>query len=581
MTEIDNLSDDIKSSLFTQLCQLSEEGIFILDADFRYLEVNNSFIEFFGFDREELLGQLFGSYQISYLSRTTLKLIKTALVRLQANNLYQKDLFLMTNYGLEVPLTMSIWHNVVHGKSYYIGFFRDISHTYSDKNTINHLQNYDQSTNLPNRPFFVRQLTDLLLNTNQFISIDPKVAVVRISIDRYRLLLSTLGQEMVNRLMAEWIQRVHKLDLYNLHCFASFGGADFAMLFEFEDLDILHQQLLQLIKLCERPFSVNDSILYLHLSIGGSHYPENGQQMDVLLNHADRALEHIKRQGGDDIYWFDEKLHNSNVMALQLENQLREAFRDSQFVAYYQPQVKLDTGEIVGFEALVRWQHPTRGLLAPVDFIDAVITHKLSFELFYQMAKQVMLLQVKWQQLGLNAHLSLNADAAEFNNHNFVTCLQDLITAHQIHAKNVHIEITESSLMLRNQAVKDHLNTLKALGVCLSLDDFGTGYASLSYLQEFPFDFIKVDRSFVDKITSQPVQRHIVTAITELATALQMHIVAEGIEQESQRQLLAEIGCPYGQGYLFGKPMTAAAATDLLVRQQKQIASSKPPSQPL
>lgn len=562
MTDIDFLSDEIKSTLFSQLCQLSEEGIFILDADFRYKEVNKSYVELIGFERNFLIGRLFGIYQVNYVAKTTLKLIKKALLRLQPNQMYQKDLFLMTSYGLEVPLNMSIWHTVVNGESYYVGLLRDITHIYSDQNTIKHLQNYDQVTNLPNRAFFIRKLSNLLLDSNY------EVAVVRISIDRYRLMVSTLGQEVVNQLMVEFVSRIQNLDLDDLICFANFSGEDFAMIFELSDANMVRNHLDQVMQLCEIPFSVNDSIVYIHISVGISYYPKNAQLIEVLLSQAEKALEHVKRQGGDDIYWFNDKLNNHNVLDLQFENELREAFDQSQFVAYYQPQVKLDTGEIVGFEALVRWHHPTRGVLTPYQFIPAIITHKLSIELFFQMAEQVILLLANWQVLGLKAHLSLNADAAEFNHRNFVTCLKDLITEHQIDPNNVHIEITESSLMLRHKAVKSHLNALKALGVCLSLDDFGTGYASLSYLQEFPFDFIKVDKSFVNNITLQPTQRHIVTAIITLADALDMGIVAEGIEEEAQRKLLSSIGCKYGQGYLFGKPMSADEATALLMSQQ-------------
>ena len=563
MPDLTTLTLDAKYMILSEWYQLSEEAIIILDAEFRYIEVNKSYIELIGFERKFLVGRLFGIYQSNFVEKSSLKLIKKALSRLPLNQSYQRDFLAMTSYGIKVPINMTIWHLEADDQSYYLCIFKDNSSIREDQQKIEYLQNYNPLTNLPNRQFFVRRLSELLLDSYQ------EVAVVRISIDSYRLLVSSLGQETVDLLICQFVQRISDLNLSNLSCFAHFGGDNFAMIFELSEVNLVRNQLDSLMQLCEIPFSVNDSTLYIHISVGVSYYPGNGQQMDVLIRHADKALEYIKHQGGDDIYWFKEKLNHNKLIDLQLETDLRQAFDESQFVAYYQPKVELSGGKIVGFEALVRWQHPTRGLLPPSEFIGAIITHKLSFDLFLQMAQKVVALLARWQELNLKAHLCLNADAAEFNQATFVTALHNLLATHDIDPVNIHIEMTESSLMLRHQAIKAQLAALKALGVCLALDDFGTGYASLSYLQEFPFDFIKVDRSFVANITEKPIQQHIVKAITTLADALDMKIVAEGIEDIDQRHLLTELGCQFGQGYLFGRPMTEDQATSLLLDQAK------------
>lgn len=563
MAEPEALSAAIKHMILSKWYDLSDEAIIILDEDFKYIEINKSYVELIGFEREFLIGRLFGVYQTKFVQKSSLKLIKKALRRLPLDQTYEKEIIAMTRYGIRVPIHMTLWHIGVNDQRYYFGIFKDNSSIREDQQKIEHLQNYNHLTNLPNRQFFVRKLSELLLDTYQ------EIAVVRISIDSYRLLVSSLGQETVDLLICQFVQRISHLNLANLSCFAHFGGDNFAMLFELSDVNLVHNHLDSLMQLCELPFSVNNSTLYVHISVGVSCYPAHGQQMDVLISYAEKALEYVKHQGGDDIYWFKEKLNHNKLIDLQLETELRQAFDESQFVAYYQPKVELSSNKIVGFEALVRWQHPTRGLLAPSEFITAIITHKLSFELFFQMAQKVVSLLAHWQTLGLNAHLCLNADAAEFNQAHFVTCLHDLLAIHHIDPLNIHIEMTESSLMLRHQAIKTQLAALKALGVCLALDDFGTGYASLSYLQEFPFDFIKVDRSFVENIAEKPTQQHIVKAITTLADALDMKIVAEGIEDIQQRQILTELGCQYGQGYLFGKPMTGEQATTLLLEQAK------------
>lgn len=559
------IPDKLIMRLSTKFCQLSEEGIFALDADFAYIQANESFIEMLGFDRGEIIGQLLGSYQVNFIPKTTLKLVKKSIQRLPPNHFYQKEVLAMTRYGLKVPLNFTFWHVVVDKDSYYIGLVHDMSLIQKDQKKIQYLQNYNQTTDLPNRPFFLRQLSNLLLDT------EKKIAVLRFSIDSYRLLTSGLGQDNVDKLLRHFVNRITDLKLHDLTCFAHFGGEDFAMLFNLRDANMLRQQLDKLMQLCEMPFSVNGQTLYVHISIGVSNFPGNGQLMDVLISNAEKALEYVKSSGGDEVCWFSEQLNQNHLRQIQLESELREAFDESQFIAYYQPKVCLQDGSIVGFEALVRWLHPTRGLLAPSEFIAAIITHKLSFELFFQMAEQVMILLAHWQTLGLEAHLGLNADAADFSRQNFCDGIDDLVNAYGIEPAKVHIEITESSLMLRQKTVKDQLEAIKDLGVSLSLDDFGTGYASLSYLQEFPFDFIKVDKSFVDNITTQPTQQHIVKAIKTLGNALNMQIVAEGIETREQQQVLTSIGCEYGQGYLFGKPMTAAQATDLLKLQAAKL----------
>ena len=215
----------------------------------------------------------------------------------------------------------------------------------------------------------------------------------------------------------------------------------------------------------------------------------------------------------------------------------------------------------------MRWQHPTRGLLSPVHFIDAIINHKLSFELFSQMGIQIAKQLSIWQQQGFCQHVCINADAAEFIHPNFSQMVNCLLTQHNISAHQLHIEVTESSLIQRHSNVKKQLESLKELGICLALDDFGTGYASLSYLQEYPFDFIKIDKSFISNIENSHTQRAIVEAILDLGNALNMQVIAEGIETEGQRDVLLDMGCENGQGYWLSKPMPADAATKMLIQQ--------------
>ncbi|MGM8884395.1 EAL domain-containing protein [Psychrobacter sp. 1U2] len=257
----------------------------------------------------------------------------------------------------------------------------------------------------------------------------------------------------------------------------------------------------------------------------------------------------------------------NNKLSVSLPDQkqlLAKAIADNQFVAYYQPKFNLETKSIVGFEALVRWQHPTRGLLKPKDFIADIISYGLSFALFSRLSEQVAQMLVKWQSMEFAQHICINADAAEFSHPDFNKVISQLLTRYHIDSHRLHIEMTESSLLPSNNNIKQRLIELKALKVCLALDDFGTGYASLSYLQQYPFDFIKIDKSFVSELGSNQTQQAIVQAILDLALALDMQAVAEGIETEQHYERLREMGCLYGQGYWLGHPVNAEAATSML-----------------
>lgn len=566
MTTFTQLSLSTKQQLLAQLCEQFDDAIFILDEKLRYLSVNATYEIMIGYHEAFLLGRPLGVYAAEFLSEDERAILKDISNRLDNDGFYENDFSLATRYGQMLECHITYRKVSVEQTIYYIGMVRDMSSVVKDRKQVAHLLNYDQLTGLPNRKVFLSQTSELLLESYQ------EVVIVRINIDRYRSLASMLGPDGINILIKDFVTRINTLKLDHLRSFSHFGGDDFALLFECNDANMVRHQLDSLMQMCERPFLVHDetakdTAIYCHISVGVSYFPKDDNQLASLLTKAEKALHYIKQQGGDDICWYDTSIDEATANRLQLETELRVATDEGQFVAYYQPKVTLDTGAINGFEALVRWQHPTRGLLSPIGFIDAIIAHKLSFELFCQMATQIAKQLADWQARGFDQHICINADAAEFIHPDFFEVVSNLLVQHNIHAHYLHIEVTESSLIQRHTNVKRQLERLKELGICLALDDFGTGYASLSYLQEYPFDFIKVDKSFISKIATDRTQYAIVKAILDLAAALDMQVIAEGIETESQRDLLLEMGCKYGQGYWFGRPVTAQVATKMLVQQ--------------
>ncbi|GAA0313533.1 putative bifunctional diguanylate cyclase/phosphodiesterase [Psychrobacter aestuarii] len=561
MKEFIPLAASTKEQLLTALCSRFEDAIFILDANLRYMWVNAAYEVMIGHTETFLAGRPLGIYAQEFLGEKERRILKDIAYRLDEHGYYQNNLSMTTRYGQTLDCHLTFRRIELEDSYYHIGMVKDTCPKIETTERVSHLSNYDELTQLPNRRVFLSQTSELLLDSYR------EVVVVRLNIDHYRMLANTLGQDHADELVQAFAARVNALKLNNLYCFSHFGGDDFALLFEFTDANLVRNELDGLMQMCERPFVTNKHPIYLKVSVGISYAPNDSKQMLQLLQHAEKAMQYVKQQGGDDIFWYNPQLDVDNDQRLQLEAELRGAIQGAEFEPYYQPKVDLMTGNIVGFEALVRWRHPTRGLLKPNHFIEAIIKHKLSFDLFSQMAIQIAKQLNTWLGMGFCQHVCINAEAAEFSQPNFFDFISKLLAEYRIYPEQLHIEMTESSLMHRHSSVQHQLSKIKNLGVKLALDDFGTGYASLSYLQEYDFDFIKIDKSFISKIISDPTQHAIVKAILDLAKALDMGVVAEGIETEAQYALLKDVGCQYGQGYWFGRPVSAATATQLLEAQ--------------
>ena len=584
------ITDSIKQQLLAQFCEEHDNAISILDANLHYLSVNRAFEVMIGYNSEFLLNRPLGVYATEFLSPKDSTTLNDMIDQLRSTGLYSNNVSIASRYGQTLDCSVTYRQMTIDDQVYFIGMFRDISAIVKDKEKLTHLLNFDPLTGLPKREVFLSQANHLLLDNS------GEVFIVRFNINRYRTLAASIGLTQGNNLIIEFVQRVNDLKLKHLKCFAHFGSDDFALLFDSCHKSQVSHQLGRLMQVGQQPFIIDccskdqlinayprDEIvdfnglvdsssfkkinIYLQLSIGISHYPKNDNHLIGLLTKAETALQYVRESKADDICWYHTDLDRFSSDSLQLEAELRMAIEKCQFVPFYQPKVNLSTGKIIGFEALVRWQHPTRGLLKPSHFIDAIIKYKLSFELFCQMALQITKHLQAWKDLGFNQNICINANATEFSHTDFYGFLRDLFSKKLINPTQLHIEITESSLMLRHANVKKQLEQLKSLGVGLALDDFGTGYSSLSYLQEYPFDIIKIDKSFIIKMVNSKTQQAIIKAILDLALALDMVVIAEGIETEEQRDLLLTMGCLYGQGYWFSRPIPYSSATRMLTEQ--------------
>ncbi len=548
----------IKQKLFAQLLENSNHGIFILDDQFRYVFVNQEFSSVFGISPESAIDKPISLFRERSLSMEAKLLIDDVLNELLLNGFYQKQVGLSIRKGYSIKAHVKIYSIHAGGNVYYAGLL-DQSEVFSTRTLAKQSTNYDAITRLPLKEYFMVQLGDLLLDTIN------EVVIVRLSFDRFRNLKTHYSANSINEVVKEFVHRIYNLNLSNLILFSRFAEESFTMVFETKNTEKTRNDLAKILQLAERPYLIGKNTMYLHYSIGVSQFPSDGNQPDVLIDNAEKALHYVKEKGGDDFCWFEEKLNQVSEEKLRLETEIREGLQTGQFFPVYQPKVHLDSKKVIGFEALVRWNHPKLGFKTPAYFLDSLLEYKLSFELFSVMAEEVLKGLYKWQQRGWTQELCINADTYDFLHPQFFDLMKSLLKKYPVKKGSLHLEVTENSLMQQYDVdVLSQFQKLKELGVQIALDDFGTGYASISYLRHYPFDYIKIDKSFIDDIEEVDTQLLMVRTIIDLANALDLYTVAEGIETLSQVQIVHDMGCVIGQGYYFGKPMTYAEASAMI-----------------
>jgi EAL domain-containing protein (putative c-di-GMP-specific phosphodiesterase class I) len=318
-----------------------------------------------------------------------------------------------------------------------------------------------------------------------------------------------------------------------------------------------------------QPFTLDDRELFMTASIGISFYPQDGTDAVTLLKHADHALHQAKANDTNSLVCFAPEMTAFAVQRLDLEQQLRRALEQREFVVYYQPQVDLQSGAVVGMEALLRWQHPQRGMIPPGDFIPLAEESGLIIPIGAWIIDEVCQQAVAWDAAGLPPiRVAVNVSARQLAQEQFAAYVAAALERSGLDPARLDLEITESMMMYDQEAHWHQLEQVHALGVQVSIDDFGTGYSSLAYLQQFPVDCLKIDQSFVRTLDAESVaaadRTALVQTIVTLARNFRLRVIAEGVETAMQRDFLRQIGCDEGQGYLFERPVPAADAVALL-----------------
>lgn len=447
-----------------------------------------------------------------------------------------------------------------------LGFVRELARAITDCNQarLRRLAYYDTLTGLPNRALFIERLGEAMEGAQRD---ERLVTVMLIDLDRFKAINDTLGHFVADRLLMEVAVRLTTC-VRARDTVARLGGDEFMVLLP----DVSHVRNATVVarKILQRfaePVAIDGREIPVSLSIGISVYPFHDDVAD-LLRDADTAMYHAKEQGGNRFEFANAGLYRADAERLQLEGELRHAIDRNELRVYYQPQVDANSRQVVGAEALLRWQHPERGLVSPARFIPIAEETGLIIPIGEWVVRQVCRQLSTWRSAGLRpVRVGINVSAKQLRHSGFVETVRDALTRAGIEPALIQLELTENILIENQPTTVAMLNELHAGGIALALDDFGTGYSSLSYLKRFPIDEVKIDRSFIGEVAQDTENAAIVTAILAMTHSLGLRTVAEGVEELTQIDFLKARGCQVMQGYLTGKPMPTESFARLLNRE--------------
>jgi diguanylate cyclase (GGDEF)-like protein/PAS domain S-box-containing protein len=454
-----------------------------------------------------------------------------------------------------------------------VGTAQDISERKRSEREIHRLAYYDSLTGLPNRVLFKDRVTQAIAHARRY---QYHLALLFLDLDRFKVINDTLGHNVGDMLLKNVADRLAESVRHSDsigrsandqgHELARLGGDEFTVLLtNLRDVQDATKVARRILEALARPCSVGGHEIFVTVSIGIAIFPADGQSVDILLKNSDTAMYHAKEQGRNNFQYYSSAMNAAANERLLLEGEVRYATEREEFVVYYQPQIDLTSGRIVGAEALVRWQHPQRGLLVPAEFLQAASDTGMIRTIDEWMLRTACRQNRAWQHRGFAVpRVSINVSNSLFHGTTLLRAVADAFAETGLMPDRLELELTESVAMRNVDTSLTVLQELKSIGVQLAIDDFGTGYSSLSYLQRLPINRVKIDQSFVRELLSpvQPVP--IVRAIIAMAHSLQLEVLAEGVEDERQRSILMAEGCDQAQGYLFGRPMPAAEFEKLL-----------------
>ena len=450
--------------------------------------------------------------------------------------------------------------------------FHDVSVMRTLTRQIYHQATHDTLTGLPNRLLLKERIE---IEISRARRDNKKVAVMFVDLDRFKLVNDSLGHavgdELLQQVAARFSDCARDTDIVS-----RLGGDEFVVVMgDIFDINQAEMMADRLLKSLRQPFMHELHEFYVGASIGISLFPDSGETSEDLMTHADIAMYRVKEQGKNSYLIFNPATDSKGKPRFSMEAELRHAIERKQLILHYQPQIETMTGRIVGVEALVRWNHPAKGMVSPAEFIPLAEESGLIVEIGNWVMYEACRQNKSWQDMGLpRISMAVNLAHRQFFNANLISGVQRTLDETGLDAEFLDIELTEGILAENATQANARLTELKALGVHLSIDDFGTGYSSLAYLKNFPIDMVKIDRCFVKDIESDSKDAEICMAIIAMTHSLKLKVVAEGVETIAQHDFLRSKGCDIIQGFLFSKPLNALLAEDFLRQYQNSIGAS-------
>lgn len=428
---------------------------------------------------------------------------------------------------------------------------------------LTYLAHHDALTGLTNRFLFLEIVKNTIESAKRNNS---NFGILFLDLDRFKDINDTYGHYMGDMLLKSVAQRLKKcVRAEDTVC--RLAGDEFAILIKNVDEDSLIAIVEKIIYSTQQSIESQNNVFNITLSIGISCYPRDGSDVDVLMSNADTAMYKAKELGRDTYQFYDEKMSQSALNRVILERNLKIALQEDQFEAFYQPQINSATGEIIGAEALIRWNSPELGFVSPADFIPVAEQTRLIIKIDLWMMRETMKQLIAFDKDGIDIKmLSLNISAKQLESKEMIADLKSVLKETGFDPSRLELEITEREMMKNPEVTIHTLNKIKKLGISISIDDFGTGHSSLAYIKRLPIDKLKIDKSFVDELPHDKEDVAIVRSVISIAKNLQIDIIAEGVETNEQKDFLLKEGCPQIQGYLYSKPLSARDYKEFLLK---------------
>ena len=554
----------------------SPDLVYMLDRHGCFTFINDRIESMLGFDRNELVGRHFSELidgddlekagNLFNERRTGERAVKNEEIRLRSKLPDKRE-------GLS--RTQTIWAELTamgmyadksdRSRENFIGTYgtaRDISERKQAEELINFQAYHDLLTHLPNRALLKDRLGLAITHARRN---KRKLAAMFLDLDRFKLVNDTLGHNMGDRLLKAVANRLQSC-LRGGDTLSRFGGDEFTLLLPEvrtrDDVVVIAEKILDRLN---EPFVIDGHELFVGASIGIAMYPEAGETGETLVQNADIAMYHVKSRGKNGYQFFSDEMNHQFSTRLSLEREIRNALIQGEFEVFYQPQVALADGRITGVEALVRWRHAIRGMIEPAEFLPLAEETGLIMQIDEYVQQQAFHDVAAWRRNGLGEiQLSVNLTSMQIEQEKFVDRFIGALEESGLPADAVKLEITESTLMQDIEVIIPKLKEVQNLGARIAIDDFGTGYSSLAYLQQFPINTLKIDRSFVGDIRADESGASIVDAIVAMARGLKLDLVAEGVENRTQLRYLKDQGCEEVQGFIFSPAVPANELVELL-----------------